>query len=162
MDDEPLDELGSLESAARWTELTFRVADYVTPGPEVGLRVAASDGPATGNIIEAALDEIVFWEPVCQIHDPAPNAVNDLRLELSGDDVLLRWSRPPIDPGHGETALYRIYRSESASTGFDLLDALLDGSEDLQYADVGAASGPDLLFYEVIASNGAGDADSLP
>jgi hypothetical protein len=160
--DVPLDELDTSQSAPRWTELTFRVADFVAPGPGVELKVEAADGPATGNIIEGALDEIVFWDPVCEVHDPAPNAVDDLTVERAGHDVLLQWSRPEIDPDHGETERYRIYRSETASLGFAWLGEIVDTSSSLAFTDPGAVLGNPILFYEVIAANPSGDADSLP
>ncbi|NIR38618.1 MAG: hypothetical protein GWN73_23110, partial [Actinobacteria bacterium] len=67
-----LEELGSSISQASWTPVNFRVADFVEPGAGVELKVSVADGASTGNIIEAAIDEILFWEPRCEIHDPPP------------------------------------------------------------------------------------------
>jgi hypothetical protein len=161
-DDLILEELDSDQSAPWWEEVTFRVADHVTPGPAVELKVSAADGPAEGNIVEAAIDEIVFWEPFCEVYDPAPNPVDSLTVELAGEDVVLEWNRPGLDPGHGETEQYRVYRSETPSGGFALLDVIEDPSPSVGFIDSGAAAGPPVLYYEVIANNAAGDSDPLP
>ena len=76
------------------------------------LKVSAADGPATGNIIEAAIDDVLFWVPFCEIHNPPPNPVDDLSIEHDGVDVSLRWGRPALDPAHGEPDRYRVYRSD--------------------------------------------------
>ena len=77
-------------------------------------------------------------------------------------DLLLSWSRPSLDPDHGEPVLYRIYRSESPSGGFILVDEIDDPSSTVGYTDGGAVGPPAILFYEVIASNAAGVSDTLP
>ncbi len=157
-----LEQLGSDVSAPTWTRVDFRVADFITPGAAVELRVSAADGSATGNIIEAAIDEIEFWEPQCDVHDPAPNAVIDLHVDHDGTDVALSWTRPPLDPSHGETATYGVYRSESPSAGFVEIDQVVDLAESVGYTDGGAVAAPALVFYEVIAANVTGDSDALP
>jgi len=160
--DELLEELGSSESAATWTRVTFRVADFVTPGPGVELKISAADGVAVGNIIEAAIDEIEFFEPICEIHDPAPNPVDSLMVDHDGTDVILRWSRPSLDPEHGETERYLVYRSATAAGGYTLLADLVDASTDPSYPDEGAAGGVETYFYQVISANPAGDSEPLP
>ena len=46
-------------------------------------------------IIEAAIDELVFWEPACDTHDPKPNPVLTLRADRDGNDVRLGGIGPP-------------------------------------------------------------------
>jgi hypothetical protein len=161
-DDIVMEELDYTVSAAYWETVEFRVADFVTPGPSIGLKVSAADGPALANILEAAIDEIVFWEPVCEIYNPAPNAVGDLGVALAGDDILLHWGRPAPDPQHGEADRYAIYRSTSADGNYTLLYQLADSSPDPDYTDYGASGGAPLYFYQVIAGNDAGDAEPPP
>ena len=160
--DQLLEELDSSQSVPEWTAVSFRVADHVTPGPQVELKASAADGPAQSNIIEAAIDEIVFWDPVCQIHDPAPNPVDTLRLNLDGDDVVLSWTRPGLDPAHGEAVRYAIYRSPLPDTGWVLEAELHDPGDPLSYPDVDAAGGAESIFYQVIAGNDAGEAEPAP
>jgi subtilisin family serine protease len=157
-----LEELDYTESAAYWETVEFRVADHVPPGPDIELKVSAADGPAIGNIIEAAIDDIVFWEPVCEVYNPAPNVVDTLTASLEDGDILLQWNRPPPDPLHGEADRYGIYRSQTASGGYALLHELADASPSLGYTDTGASGGAPLYFYQVIAGNDAGDAEPSP
>ena len=149
-----LEELGSTASAARWTTVTFRVADFVTPGPTVQLRVAASDGTARGSVVEAALDEVVFWDPACDLHDPPPNEVMTLRAERIGSDVALSWQRPPLDPAHGEARRYQVLRSENPAAGFTVVGTIVDSSSNLGWADPGAATQtPRFYAYLIAAEN---------
>lgn len=160
--DVQLERLGTNRSEPFWTEVTFRVADYVTPGPLVELKASASDGTARENIIEAAIDEILFWDLICEVYNPAPNPVSDLATALAGADVGLSWSRPSFDLDHGEADRYGIYRSTTADGGFALLDEIQDESTAVSFTDFGAAAGPPLLFYQIIAGNDTGDAEPLP
>jgi hypothetical protein len=78
------------------------------------------------------------------------------------DDVVLQWNRPQLDTLHGEADRYRVYSSPTAPAGYTLLDEILDGSQTVGYIDSGAAPGPGILFYQVIAGNDAGDAEPAP
>ena len=160
--DKLLEQIDYQHSEPRWTEVTFRLADHLTPGPAVELKVSAADGSFSGNIIEAAIDDVVFWEPFCEIHDPAPNPVDDLRVDRAPTDVLLSWKRPVFDPAHGEADRYGLYRSESASTGFALVTEVTSTATNVGYTDTGAVTGPAQLFYLVIAGNAAGEAEPAP
>jgi hypothetical protein len=152
-----LEELGMAATAARWTTVTFRVADFVAPGPAVQLRAAASDGTTRGSLMEAAIDEVVFWDPACDLHDPPPNEVMPLAAGRSGDDVVLSWARPAIDPGHGEATEYRVHRSTSPSGGFSLVSTVATSSPAASWSDLDAAmAAADLYVYLVVAENAAG------
>ncbi len=158
-----LEELGSTVSQPTWTTVNFRVASFVPPGPAVQLRVDASDGTLVGNIIEAAVDEIEFWDPACATWNPAPAPVFPLHGNRSGGDVTLSWPRPAPDPQHGEATSYRVYRSTSPSGGFASVAIVTDPSASLSWSDPGAAASPDpLLAYLIVASNAAGDSDIVP
>jgi len=52
------------ETAGGWFEHRFRVADFVTPGPQIQLRWVAEDA-GSGSIIEAAVDDFQAFEPDC-------------------------------------------------------------------------------------------------
>jgi hypothetical protein len=159
-----LEELDYAINAPRWTEVNFRVADYVEPGPSVELRVDCSDGYNQGAAIEAAIDEIVFWEPVCDSWNPVPNPVTDLLLGRVAYDVYLAGGRPPLEPQHGETATYRVYRSETISSGYVLRTESGDQGQSVSWTDTDAAgtASPSLFVYEIITANAAGDGDTLP
>jgi len=100
--------------------------------------------------------------PDCAIYNPSPNAVDDLSLGRTGTDVMLAWKRPVVDPLHGEVERYRVFRSETASSGFQQLAEVTDGAPEVTWTDIDAADAGPLLFYEVIAGNASGDADPLP
>ena len=158
-----LERLGNTASTARWVDASYRIADFVTPGPGIQLRVAASDGPAAANLLEAAIDEVVFYDPICTSHDPPPAPVTSLRADRAGADVVLRWTRPAVDPAHGETSRYRIYRSTSVSSGFGVRAELADAGPTVTWTDPGAASpSPPFYAWLVISGNAAGDSEPAP
>jgi hypothetical protein len=158
-----LEELDFNQSAAAWTEVTFRVADFINVTNDVSLRVAASDGPATGNLIEAAIDDMRFWDPDCQTWDPAPNTVETLLLTLAGTDLVLDWQRPDLDPAHGEAVRYRVYRSLSVSGGFSEQQLVQDSGATLSWTDAGAGgASPSFYAYLVVSENDAGAAEAPP
>lgn len=161
--DVPLERLGTSDSAPRWTEVVFRVGDFVTPGPQTSLRATAADGTAAGSIIEAAIDEVSYWDPECETHDPPPRPVDDLRVSRAGEEIQLHWFRPPIDPAHGLANRYSVHRSSRPDGGFIPQDEIFDGSKDLSWPDPGAGGTlPAFYAYEVIAANEAGTGDALP
>ena len=157
-----MEELDNSYNLPQWFERTFRVADFVTPGSGVELKVSVSDGFGPGSVIEAALDEITFWDPVCQMHDPIPNPVDT--LEVGGDvaDVELRWQQPTLDPDHGEVAAYTVYRSTSPAGGFTAIGTVAGDAAEPGHTDTGGMAGPQDYYYEVIAGNASGESDALP
>ncbi len=60
-----LETLGTNESAATWTLREFDLADFITLTSQVKIRFQAADGIATGNLIEAAIDEVHIVQPIC-------------------------------------------------------------------------------------------------
>jgi hypothetical protein len=161
-DDVLLEELDYQVDAPYWTAVEFRIADFITPGSAVELKVSAADGTAIGNIIEAAIDEVIFWEPVCEIYNPSPNPIGTLTIAHNAADVLLSWERPEPDPLHGEADRYKVYSSATAAAGYAMLQEIYDASSSAGYTDPGVAAGAGILFYQVIAANDAGDAELAP
>ncbi len=158
-----LEELDTNQSAPRWTEVTFRLADHVTALDDLSLKVSAADGPATGNLVEAAIDDVRFWDPSCSTYDPAPNAVQTLRVDRTLDDLELTWQRPLLDPAHGEAARYRVYRSLSVDGGFSEQQSISDGGTSAGWVDAGAgAPSPTFYAYLVISENGSGASEPPP
>ncbi|MDX1388798.1 MAG: hypothetical protein R3344_06385, partial [Acidobacteriota bacterium] len=60
-----LENLGTNESAPSWTQVEFALEDFISLTAQVQVRFMASDGPATGNLIEAAIDDVRIERPVC-------------------------------------------------------------------------------------------------
>ena len=60
-----LETLGTNESAAAWTKREFDLQNFVSLTATMRLRVQAADGTATGNLIEAAVDEVRIERFVC-------------------------------------------------------------------------------------------------
>jgi hypothetical protein len=56
-----LEMLDTNQSANSWIEQTFALKDYVNLTSTVRLRFGAADGSSRGNIIEAAIDNVVIW-----------------------------------------------------------------------------------------------------
>ena len=56
-----LETLGTSQSANSWTVRTFYLESYINMTATVRLRFGASDGPSLGNIIEAAIDDVVVY-----------------------------------------------------------------------------------------------------
>jgi hypothetical protein len=158
-----LEELDTNQSAAQWTEVTFRLADFITPSSQVSLKVSASDGPATGNLIEAAIDDVLFWDPTCTTYDPAPNTVTTLFVTLNGLDLDLTWQRPVLDPSHGEAVRYRVYRSQAPDAGFSEVQLVSDPGPSLGWTDAGAGDlTPAVYFYQVVSENDSGTSEPAP
>jgi hypothetical protein len=158
-----LEELDTNQSAPQWTEVTFRLGDFITVSNQVSLKVSASDGPATGNLIEAAIDDVWFWDPTCQTHDPAPNTVTTLLVNRAGVDLDLSWQRPTLDPTHGETTRYRVYRSTAPDAGFSERQLVSDSGTGASWTDLGAGDTiPSRYFYLVVSENDAGTSEPAP
>ena len=83
--------------------------------------------------------------------------VTDLKLEVSGSDIVLRWTAVTSEPA---VDAYRIYRDglplkdTDVDNGLFLLEEIAAASE---YSDLGEATTPDTWFYEVRVVDTAGD-----
>ncbi len=65
-----LETLDTNQSANTWTLRSFSLETYITLSSAVRIRFGASDGSATGNIIEAAIDNVVIAvQAACTIDD---------------------------------------------------------------------------------------------
>ncbi len=103
---------------------------------------------------EFALDDI-YWDGGADPH-PAAAAIEDLLLQLIGNDLVLYWSRPLVDI-HGDPITiesYNIY--SSTDPWFEIAPGnLLANVEDESYV-ITDWSAADHRFYQVTALAGAG------
>ena len=86
-----------------------------------------------------------------------PRAITDLRVQRSGSDLILTWSRPTLDIyGRPTTVVrYDIYRGTSVSFqpfGSSPLATILDGAI-TTYVHTGAAGQPGNAYYLVTATD---------
>jgi hypothetical protein len=110
-----LETLDTNQSAANWTRREFALHDIITLTSTVQIRFQAADGSATGNLIEAAVDEIRIDEPVC---DSTPACFTEptfdgLQTAVSGSscaEVDLAWQAATSNCINA-TVSYNVYRS---------------------------------------------------
>jgi Zn-dependent metalloprotease len=138
-----LETLGTNESAASWNRLEFDLENFITLTNQVRIRFQASDGPATGNLIEAAIDEIHITQPICD-DTPACFVEPDFDGLQTADpggscaETALSW-QPASSNCINANITYNIYRSTIAGfipgdtnliasglTGTTFEDSLLD------------------------------------
>lgn len=62
-----LETLGSVQSANSWTTQSFTLENYVTLNSTVKIRFGASDGTTDGDIVEAAIDNVLVQAFECTI-----------------------------------------------------------------------------------------------
>ena len=110
-----LETLGTNESAASWTRREFALQDFVALTSTIQLRFQASDGPATGNLLEAAVDEIRIDEAVCDstpacFIEPTFGGVQSATAGSSCGEVNLGWTSASSNCTNA-TLSYNIYRS---------------------------------------------------
>ena len=115
-----LETLGSNQSAANWVRREFALHDAITLTNTVQIRFQVADGPATGNLIEAAVDEVRIDEPVC---DPTPacfvepnfGGLQTADAGASCGEIDLGWAGA-VSNCTNATLTYNVYRS--ATPGF--------------------------------------------
>jgi hypothetical protein len=138
-----LETLGTHESAASWTRREFKLEDFVSLNSQIQIRFQASDGPATGNLIEAAVDLVTIQEPVCDdtpacFTEPTFAGVDTAQPGASCGENQLAWSAATSNCVNAELT-YNVYRSTdpgfipgagnlvaSGLTGTSFTDTLLD------------------------------------
>ncbi|NNC94142.1 MAG: choice-of-anchor B family protein [Chitinophagales bacterium] len=70
-----------------WNEKLLRVTDFLAPTNQMKLEVVASDLPGTGHVVEAAIDNVCFFDSAsCKNPVPISNTV------LNSNDVRLTWT----------------------------------------------------------------------
>jgi subtilisin family serine protease len=142
-----------------WAPYTANLMALLPPSDDMRLRFTATDG-STDSVVEAAVDEVhisgTFVD--CQGYTPpimlAPNAVgNTVRAARgSGGHVVLSWSAPTVDAGHGSATLYRIARATAPQGPW----AEAGSATSTQWTDVDAQLASDSFYYRVTAENGGG------
>jgi choice-of-anchor B domain-containing protein len=78
----------------RWEERAIRVADYVTPGPNVRVRFVAAD-LAPGSIVEAGIDDVITYDA----------AVPNVSVPPAGAPRALRLGPPRPNPARGAVSV---------------------------------------------------------
>ena len=84
-----------------------------------------------------------------------PRDAYDLSLAFDAVDLILQWKRPASDLTHGPVEWYRIYRAASPQGPFNLIGEVT--AETLR-VPLSAQEGDPVLYYKVLAGNGAGPA----
>jgi Zn-dependent metalloprotease len=110
-----LETLGTNESAASWTRREFNLEEIITLTNQVQIRFMASDGVATGNLIEAAVDEVRIVRPVCDdtpacYVEPTFDGLANAVPGASCGETDLAWSAASTNCQNA-TISYNIYRS---------------------------------------------------
>jgi hypothetical protein len=109
-----LETLGSDTSAASWTRVEFELTQFIALTSQVRVRFQAADGAATGNLIEAAIDEVRIEEPVCDdtpacFVEPTFAGLGSAGPGASCAEALLTWE-PAASNCQNATLTYSVYR----------------------------------------------------
>ncbi len=110
-----LETLGTNETAPSWVRREFHLEQFIPLTDQVRLRFQASDGPATGNLIEAAVDEVRIEEPVCDdtpacFTEPTFAGLESAQPGSSCGEIELAWQAASSNCQNA-TITYRVYRS---------------------------------------------------
>jgi hypothetical protein len=84
-----------------------------------------------------------------------PRDAYELGLAFDATDLILQWKRPDPDLTHGPVEWYRIYRAASPQGPFNLIGEVT--AETLRVS-LSTQQGDPVLYYNVLAGNGAGPA----
>jgi hypothetical protein len=142
-----------------WANFSANLMPLLAPSETMQVRFTATDG-GTDNVVEAAVDEVHIhgkWVD-CQSYTPpstlVPNAVgNSLRVARGdGGHVVLSWTAPPVDAGHGAATLYRVARATAPQGPWTEAGSATSTS----WVDVDALRASDSYYYRVTAGNSGG------
>jgi hypothetical protein len=106
--------IGDVFHAPIWQTLTFDVEDHVSLTDQVVLRITASDGFTTGDIIEAGIDDLVVSDGGTGNHapfTPTPITPADGAVDQPGDLTLTILNATDVD-GDPLTYGFRVYADE--------------------------------------------------
>jgi len=152
--------IGDVTNAAVWTPLEVDLEGVITLTDQMRIRVQASDGASTGDIVEAGIDDFLISTFSCE-EDYPPQVVDDLTVTLVETDLLLQWSPVVTNTeGHPLTVdLYHVYRNT--------LDFFEPGSDpftstaDTFYVDDGGVVGDTgtQYYYSVTAAAGTKESE---
>ncbi|HEX6853248.1 MAG TPA: S8 family serine peptidase [Candidatus Polarisedimenticolaceae bacterium] len=142
-----------------WGRFSVDLMHVVPPSEDMRLRYTATDG-GTDSVVEAAVDEVHVvgtWVD-CQAYTPPatlrPNPVgNTVRVDKdAAGHVVLAWSAPPVDAGHGAATLYRITRAPAPNGPWTEVGS----ATSTRWVDVDALASPASDHYRVAAENAGG------
>ncbi len=149
-------------SESAWKTASFSLADKITLGPGLRLRVIADEYEAMmrDTTVEAGLDDVVLEGTWTQCEDygasctmpPAPVG-NTLRVERQGEHLRLSWQEPAGGAGHDPAAFYTVKRATAAGAA----PAPLADTVSCQFVDADACPGESYCEYLVSAWNEAGE-----
>lgn len=110
-----LETLDMNQSAAAWTKREFDLENFIPLTAQVRIRFQASDGPATGNLIEAAIDEVRIERFACDDTPACYTAPTfaGLASALAGascGETSLSWNAASSNCQNA-TIRYNVYRS---------------------------------------------------
>jgi hypothetical protein len=149
-----LETLGTNDTAPNWTRREFKLHEIVPLTDRIRIRFQASDGPATGNLIEAAVDEVRIEEPVCD-DTPAcftPPSFEGLQSATAGascGEIALAWQAASSNCQNA-TITYRIYRSTDPAFVPDATNRIAEGISGTAFTDTLLEPGT-TYFYVVRA-----------
>ncbi|MFK7960273.1 MAG: S8 family serine peptidase [Phycisphaerales bacterium] len=84
--------------SAGWTNVSFRIADYMTPTANMRIRFTVTDNP-NNSIVEAGLDALTFTSIECTANGSRSADVNGDGVVNFGDLVLVLANFGPCTPG---------------------------------------------------------------
>jgi hypothetical protein len=160
-----LETLDTNESAAVWTEREFDLKSVVPLTSGMRLRFQAADGTATGNLIEAAVDEVRIERFVCD-DTPAcytPPAFGGLSTATPGascGETQLSWPAAESQCLNA-TVRYNVYRSTDSSFVPTAETLLVSGLEGLAFVDTLLT--PGVTYHYVVRADDSrsGEDDNL-
>jgi hypothetical protein len=142
-----------------WVPFNANLVTLLPPSQNMRLRFTATDG-GTDSVVEAAVDEVHIggnWVD-CQYYTPPtsrpPNPVGST-LRAGADDaghVVLTWTAPPVDTGHGAATLYRIVRATAPRGPWTEAGT----ATSTRWVDIDALRAPSAFHYRVTAENSGG------
>ncbi|HEX6852131.1 MAG TPA: M36 family metallopeptidase [Candidatus Polarisedimenticolaceae bacterium] len=110
-----VENLDTNQSATAWTRREFRIEDFVALTSQFRIRFQVADGTATGNLIEAAVDEVRIERPTCDATPACYTAPTFAGLAsatpgASCAEVALSWSAASTNCQNAAIR-YNVYRS---------------------------------------------------
>jgi len=144
-----IDEVGEGTPLA-WVTVEHDLGEAISSTSQVRFRFTAAD-QGEGSLVEAGIDDFRLYDPGqgCQGCALPAIAVQSIRVDRAGDDVLLDWSDDPA-PG----TRFVVYKFSGAG----LAEALRVGSTSARsFVHEGAALATEDFFYRVTAVDACGN-----
>ncbi len=134
-----LENLGTNDTAPVWTRREVWLQDYIALTSQVRIRFQVSDGPATGNLIEAAVDELRLEEPVCDDTPacftlPSFEGLDSAEPGASCGKAALAWL-PAVSHCQNATITYDVHRSTAPGFLPDASTRIATGVSGTSYED---------------------------